>query len=668
MKWKTIIGILTVLLTATAHIESARDLVRIVGANRDEVRTLEKLGAIVNYVDARGVVAEATPDEQKKIRNIGYTVEIITPNISKIYEQNFLAPATDGRYLTYPEFRDTMAIIAQNNPNICKLETLGLSYNGNLILAMKISDNPQINEDEPVVHFEGAIHGDEKIGWAIVFELLKYLVRNYGTDTIVTRMVDNREIYLLPMYNPDGYSSNPASRYNGNGVDLNRNWGWMWGNEVSQGATPFSEPENRAVLAHIWRNPAVTYVSYHAGTTFISHPWSYCSTYVNTIPELPLIQFLSARYDAFTHYTYGQGADSMYPINGSTKDFDYGYGMMGWSIEVHIYKTPPASEIDPTFNLNKPAMFALMHHAGQGIRGTVTDAETNEPVPCQIWVSPARWLSYNDPALGDFHRFYLPGTYQITFLAPGYRETTLTDVVVPDFGDSVTTVDVQLTSDPSAPLFAFRHIYNNYVNPALNRTYPVRALGPHDGEGFRLDNGKYICLDMQKPIRNQEGMDLIVYRSAGTDSALIQGANSWLGPWINIGTARTNQSLFDIGAVGLDSVRYIKVTAWGEFHLDAIEDVKNVGISSNPSAISMPLAIKIHQNPTKLPVRFTVNQTVQNQTLKIYDKSGRMVTDLPLLNTTLVWDGKDRKGKTVSPGVYFARFEVNSAIRIIITR
>jgi len=668
MKWKIIIGIFTILLTATAHIESARDLVRIVGANRDEVRTLENLGVIVNYVDARGVVAEVTPDEQKKIKNIGYTIEILTPNISQIYEQNFLAPSTDGRYLTYSEFRDTMAIIAQNNFNICKLETLGLSYNGNLILAMKISDNPQINEDEPVVYFEGAIHGDEKIGWAIVFELIKYLVRNYGTDTIVTRMVDNREIYLLPMLNPDGYNNNPASRYNGNGVDLNRNWGWMWGNEAGQGAAPFSEPENRAVLAHIWRNPAVTYVSYHAGITFISHPWSYCSSAQNTIPELPLIQFLSARYDAFTHYTYGQGADSMYPINGSTKDFDYGYGMMGWSIEVHFDKTPPASEIDPTFNLNKPAMFALMHHAAQGIRGTVTDAETGEPIPCQIWVSPVRWLSYNDPALGDFHRLYLPGTYQITFRAPGYRETTLTDVVVPDFGDSIATVDVQLTSDPSAPLFAFRHIYNNFVNTLVNHTYPVRAIGPHDGEGFRLDNGKYICLDMQRPIRNQEGMDLIVYRSAGTDSALIQGANNWLGPWTNIGTARTNQSLFDIGAVGLDSVRYIKVTAWGEFHLDAIENVRNVGISSNPSAISMPLVIKIHQNPTKLPVRFTVNETARNRTLKIYDQSGRMVTDLPLLNTTLVWDGKDHKGKTVSPGVYFARFEGNSAIRIIITR
>ncbi|NPV13672.1 DUF2817 domain-containing protein [candidate division WOR-3 bacterium] len=667
MKPRIVFFILTTLTMASTNIDQSRDLVRIVGAGRDEMRALAKIGVIVNYIDNRGVVAEATLDEQEKLRSSGFSIEILTRNITRVYEQNCLASASDGRYLTYSEFRDTMAIIAQNNSNICKLETLGLSYNGSLILIMKISDNPQSDENEPVVHFEGDIHGDEKIAWAIVFELIKYLVQNYGTDTLVTRLVNDREIYLLPMYNPDGFIA--GRRYNGNNVDLNRNWGWMWGDEVNQGAAPFSEPENRAALAHIWRNPAVIYVSYHAGTTFISHPWSYCFSYQNTIPELPLIQFLSARYDAFTHYHYGQGPDTMYLINGSTKDFDYGYGMMGWSIEVHIQKTPPASEIDQTFNLNKPAMLALIRHAGQGIRGTITDAATGEPVPCQIWISPANWVSYNDPELGDFHRFYLPGTYQLTFRAPGYRETTLTDVVVPDSGDSVTTVDVQLTPDPSAPLFAFRHIYNNYVNPSVNRTYPVRSLGPHDGNGFRLDNGKYICLDMSTPIRNQDGMDLVVYRSAGSGTALVQGANDWQGLWTDIGTAQTNQSLFDIGAVGLDSIRYIKVTASGEFHLDAIEGVSNVGISMSQPQAPEPFVIKPHCNPTALPVKFTTtNYATQNGALKIFDLSGQLIASVPVLSNQLLWNGKDRNGNTVSPGVYFVRFDGAHPLRIIITR
>ncbi|MGQ9679111.1 MAG: M14 family zinc carboxypeptidase [bacterium] len=666
MARKGIVFIFCVFLTGKAHSDTIRDLVRIVGANREDVRTIEKIGVLVNSIDLKGVIAEATQNEQHRLKTLGYLVEIIIPNINDVYKHNFLFSNNDGRYLTYPEFLDTMSIIARNNPDICKLETLGLSYNNYLILAMKISDNPQIHENEPAVHFEGCIHGDEKISAAIVFELIKFMVQNYGIDSTVTRLVNTREIWLLPIFNPDGYIN--SSRYNGNRVDLNRNWGWMWGDEANQGETPFSEPENKAVLNHIWRHPAVTYVSYHAGITFISHPFSYCNSLQNTIPELPLIQFLSARYDSFTHYTFGQGADSMYYINGSTKDFDYGYGMMGWSIEVHSDKTPFPSEIDPTFNLNKPAMLSLMHHAGQGISGTVTDAISGAPVPCQIWVNPSNWLSYNNPELGDFHRFYLPGTYQVTFRAPGYRETTLTNIVVPDSGDSVVTVDLQLTPDPSTPLFAFRHIYNSYVDPWVNHTYPVWALVPHDGDGFRLDNGKYICLDMGKPIHNRDGADLIVYRSTGMGTAIVQGSNSWEGPWINIGMASASETQLDIGASGLDTVRFIKITANGEFHLDAIEGTVDVGISFSPIT-KKPAPIKLHCNPASLPVQFNVERSALGGLLKILDPVGRTITHIPITSLQPVWNGKTISGNPVSPGVYFALIKENMPVKmLVITR
>ncbi|MEN9980004.1 MAG: M14 family zinc carboxypeptidase, partial [candidate division WOR-3 bacterium] len=204
------------LATTITSAPEPRDLIRITNATRDDVRNIENSGAWVNYVNRTGVIAEATVNQQRALADKGYRIEVITPDITGVYERNF--QESDGRYLTYAEYCDTMAVIATNNPTICRLETLGLSYRGNLLLMMKISDHPQIDEPEPAVHFEGDIHGDEKIGWAITFELLKYLVRNYGTDTVVTRLVDSREIYLLPMYNPDGYIS--SSRYNGNSVDL----------------------------------------------------------------------------------------------------------------------------------------------------------------------------------------------------------------------------------------------------------------------------------------------------------------------------------------------------------------------------------------------------------------------------------------------------------------
>ena len=665
MKIRFVFFLWALIYAAGAAAADSRDLIRITNGKRDQVREIEATGAWVNYVDQNGVVAEATIDQQDRLKLMGYSIQIITQDITGIYERNF--KAREGRYLTYAEFCDTMAAIVSNNPHICKLETLGLSYRGNLLLMMKISDHPEVHENEPAVHFEGAIHGDEKIGWAITFELLKYLVSGYGSDTLITRLVDSREIYLLPMFNPDGYIG--SSRYNGNNVDLNRNWGWMWGNESNQGASPFSEPENRAVLSHIWRHPFVTFVSYHAGTTFISHPWSYCYSYQNTIPELSLIQFLSARYDYWTHYTYGQGCDSMYPINGSTKDFDYGYGMMGWSIEVHLSKTPPASEIDPTFNLNRPAMLELIHNAGKGIQGTVTDAVTGEPVHCQVWVSPANWLSYNHPELGDFHRFYLPGTYSLTFRAPYYQDTTIENVVVPDTGDSAVTIDVQLTPDSSATVFAFRHIYNSFVNPASNRTYPVRALGPHDDSAFILDNGKNICLDMGITVYDNEGADLVVYRSAGSGTAQVQAANNWQGPWTTLGTANEPATEFDIGAAGIDSVRYIKLTATGQFYLDAIEGIKNVGIARSPLSSLPPLEFRVRSNPAKGSIRFRLNRQPESpRQLTICDRSGRLVQNLNADRQEILWDGRNRNGARMPAGVYFARISDAPAVRFILLR
>lgn len=657
-----LLGVGIIFLSVAAR--ESRDLIRITNATRDDVRSIEKSGAWVNYVNQSGVVAEATLAQQLNLAAKGYKIEIITLDITGIYEQNF--QESDGRYLSYIEYCDTMATIATNNSHICKLETLGLSYNGNLLLMMKISDNPQVDEDEPAVHFEGTIHGDEKIAWAITFELLKYLVRNYGIDSVVTRLVDTREIYLLPMYNPDGYISN--NRYNGNSVDLNRNWGWMWGDENAQGASPFSEPENRSVLAHIWENPTVIFVSYHSGTTFISHPWSYCYSHQNTIPELTLIQFLSARYDYWTHYTYGQGSDSMYPINGSTKDFDYGYGMMGWSIEVHFQKTPPASEIEPCFNLNRPAMLEFIHLAGKGIHGMVTDAISGEPVPCQIWVSPANWLSYNSPVVGDFHRFYLPGTYTLTFRAPGYRDTTIADVVIPATGDSAVSIQVPMTPDPAAPLFAFRPISNSYVTPSSNRTYPVRALGLHDNEAFLLENGKSICLDMGRPVYDSEGTDLIIYRSAGTGSAQVQGANHWLGPWITIGIANAPLTELDLATAGLDSVRYLQIASSGQFYLDAVEGVNNTGIAlAPPNPLSpQPIPLQIYPNPAHDRLVFYLNQPGKpKEKIEITDAAGRVVRTLQLTDQKVV---VDNSGRWLLAGVYFARLRNAPPLRFVILK
>jgi carboxypeptidase D len=648
-----------VLALAALSVLAGRDLVIISGASRDEITAIERLGIVVNGPRPDGWEVEATTEQQVELANRGYGIKVRTPRIDLVYQDNSLTFSDDAWYMTYEHYRDTLITIAQNNSSFTKLETLGYTSSNRLLLALKFSNNPLVHENRPAVHFEANIHGDEKIGWGVLMELVKELAAGYGSDTLITRLINTREIWLVPLVNPDGYVR--ARRYNDRNVDLNRNWGWMWGNEYNQGSAPLSEPEAQAMLGHILRHPFVIYVSYHAGTEFISHPWSYDSSSVNPMPEFDLIQFLSARYDSYNGYTYGPGADSMYIINGSTKDFNYGLdGSMGWSIEVHYTKTPSASEIIPTYNRNRGAILEFFHRAGHGIHGRVTNSVTGGPVRAQVWVNPANWHCYSDSSLGDFHRFHLPGTYDLTVRAPGYREKTLAGVVVPNSTDSAVTVAVELVPDSTAPLFGFRVMYSFYITSlSANRTYPTRALGPRDGVCYQLDANKYICIDMGRPVRDADGSDLVVYRPFGTGTATVKTSLGWAGPWTTLGTANSEESAFDLAAAGLDSIRYVRIEAASTFQLDAVEGANYTGIAGEPRAPAphATLAPTVIRGVLHLPPAAGNPQSAG----VLFDASGRAVLELrPGPNDV----------SRLAPGVYFARVAApgGAATRVVLAR
>jgi hypothetical protein len=641
----------------------------ITNADWTDVHGLEERDIVVNGISVNGIKAEATAAQQEQLIALGYDIEIITPDITGVYEHNSRTLSTDAWYMPYTHYRDTMITIATNNSSFIKLETLGYSHSSRLLLAMKFSDNPQVEEYEPQVHFEANIHGDEAITFGVYMEMVKYLAANYGTDTLVTRLINEREIWIAPLVNPDGY--NAHSRRNSNNVDLNRNWGRMWGNASGQGASPMSEVETRAFVAHFMRHPFVLNASYHSGIKYVVYPWSFSR--FDTIPDKRHIHFLSQRYASHNGYPYGQGAVQMYPFSGAAKDIEYAWGSLTWSIEIHNTKWPNASEIVPTFNLNRDAMLELWHHVGKGIHGTVTDAVTDGPVAAQVWVGPGNFPGYTDTTLGDYHRFFLPGTYSLTFRAPGYRDTTVTGVVVPSTGDSAVTVDMQMTPDLSAPLFGFRLIYNRYVSSASsNRTYPVRTLGPHDGAYFRIESSRYICIDLLKPIRNRTGVDLTVYRAGGSGSATVKGNNDWTQAWTTIGTANSNETSFDLSSSGLDSVRFIRLDASGTFDFDAIEGVNYTGIATGPQpAVRVPLRLGLERNPTTGPVRFTLNRRPESNTrLLISDATGRLVRALVATGTEVTWNRTDDSGARVPAGVYFARTDAaaSTSVRVVLAR
>ncbi|MGB1012977.1 MAG: M14 family zinc carboxypeptidase, partial [Nannocystaceae bacterium] len=159
-------------------------------------------------------------------------------------------------------------------PKITKLEELGRSHQGRPLLGLKISKNPGVDEDEPVVLLNAAHHGSELLPVEYALDAMQQLLEGYGRDPQATRWVNNLEIWCVPMVNPDGNHmymevSRDGGRKNGRdtdrngttdpfeGVDLNRNYpfGWGRGGEVGsrsffthkwyRGPAPASEPETQ---------------------------------------------------------------------------------------------------------------------------------------------------------------------------------------------------------------------------------------------------------------------------------------------------------------------------------------------------------------------------------------------------------------------------------------
>jgi hypothetical protein len=170
---------------------------------------------------------------------------------------------------TYAEIQTRLQTIAAAYPEITRLVSIGKSVQNRDIWCLKITDNPDAEEDEPEVKLSSAIHGNETTGMEMTLRLAEYLTANYAADTTVSAMVNGMEIWLCPLHNPDGYAA--SSRYNANFKDLNRDFP-----ESSLGeANTVSglQKENQAFWNFEQAHSFVMGANYHGGAQVANYPW-----------------------------------------------------------------------------------------------------------------------------------------------------------------------------------------------------------------------------------------------------------------------------------------------------------------------------------------------------------------------------------------------------------
>jgi len=301
----------------------AAKLVRVNLKNRAQAEQLMSypLDFASHYIQRYADVVVTEPDE-RFLRDQGFELETLVEDMDRLLQARITARAQLGAYHTYQEMHDEMLAISSNHPDIAWLTSIGRSIEGREIWAMKVSDNPNLEEtDEPDLLYMANMHAREMATPEVILHFLNYLVDNYGADSLVTELVDNREFWLVPTQNPDGHvyveqghsSWRKNRRDNGNGthgVDLNRNYGFKWGydnigsspfssSETYRGTGPFSEPESQAIRQLCTSHNFAVALSYHSYGRLWLFPWGYISQ--NT-PDHDIFVELANNCVAFNNY------------------------------------------------------------------------------------------------------------------------------------------------------------------------------------------------------------------------------------------------------------------------------------------------------------------------------------------------------------------------------
>jgi hypothetical protein len=410
-------------------------------------------------------------------------------------------------YRTYDEVLLELLDYQAQYPDLCKLynigSSLGFEYseegNSNYddyahdIWALKVSDNVEIEEDEPNFYYMGAHHAREPISTEVVMTVLEHFMDNYGMDTEITENIQNSQIWFVPIVNPDGHKvvlteldvwwrknirdNNEngvfnTDNYYGNGddgVDLNRNYSWQWATSGASGdwnsptyygSTGFSEPETTSIKNLIDAHHFVAGISYHSYSELVLFPFGYADG-VNAPDKLAMqnlaiemAETIPADDTPSGHYI-PQQAWELYPASGTTDDYAYGeYGIFSYTIELATEFIPPANvALEIADNNIEAAKILLNRITHSTLTGHIFDEETFLPVVAEINVHEIdNQGAYKKPyqsneTFGRYYRMLPEGIYDVTFSAFGYEPVTIENIAINDEGQTI--VNVGLTTSAS---------------------------------------------------------------------------------------------------------------------------------------------------------------------------------------------------------------------------
>jgi carboxypeptidase T len=386
------------------------------------------------------LITEISLSELEQVKRAGFQVQVLIEDLQAWYLMNqqatdqrgascadpyvkYTTPehytyGTMGGYQTLEEILATLDAMRSAFPQLVSqrfvISDSLLTHEGRPVWGVRLSVNPDVQENEPEVLFTALHHAREPIGMTQLLYFMWYLLENYETNDEIRYILDHEALYFVPCVNPDGYEYNRQiapngggmwrknRRNNGNnifGVDLNRNYGYFWGNDnvgsspdigsgTYRGPAPFSEPESRMIRDFTLAHNFSFIEHYHSFGNLLIYPWSYS----DQVADSSFVKWgrLFVQENKFKQGTAIQTVG--YKVNGDSNDWAYSAtGAYCYTPEVGTTFWPLFSDID---RLNKSCLLQNMTVALAPLRSGIVEDKSAEFYADLQWNLPMQLTRY----------------------------------------------------------------------------------------------------------------------------------------------------------------------------------------------------------------------------------------------------------------------------------
>jgi hypothetical protein len=381
-RWTMLVFALSAVLVLSAAAPGAGSKQRVVldmyGATvsqaqyRDMLRKGTDVAAAKRIANRVRVNLVLTPQEAKTLAAEGVKAALIRNKKGQTVRQMAAAQEAGGYnvwrdYDSPNGFRAYLYKIAKDNPQLTKLEVIGHTGKGREIIAIKMTQGArdEVDGSRPAVLYSATQHAREWIAPEVDRRAMDYFIARWrANDKDVKNMLKSRELWFVPIMNPDGYQytfQSPDTRLwrknlrdnNGNGtievgdgVDPNRNYPAHWNydqegsssitsSDTYRGPSAGSEPETQAIMGLFNRVPFKFQVNYHSFGPWLLYPQGW---QIGTpTADDPIFYALSGNRDnpAIADFVPGLSSDVLYVTNGEMTDWaNSTAGTIAWTPEL----------------------------------------------------------------------------------------------------------------------------------------------------------------------------------------------------------------------------------------------------------------------------------------------------------------------------------------------